>query len=41
MRRLHPRGRESRGVVVGAEGAMLGADRVLVRRTPGGFRGIM
>jgi len=34
MRRLHPRGRESRGVAVDADGAMLGPDCVLVRRTP-------
>src|SRR5712691_3263940 len=38
MRRLHPRGRVSWGVVVDADGAMLGPDCVLVRRTPGGFR---
>ena len=37
-RRLHPRGRESRGIVVDADGAMLGPDCVLVRRTPAGFR---
>ncbi len=38
MRRLHPRGRASRGVVVDAEGAMLGPDCILVRRSPEGFR---
>jgi len=38
MRRLHPRGRASRGIAVDAEGAMLGPDCVLVRRTPAGFR---
>src|SRR6266852_6026918 len=37
-RRLHPRGRESRGIVVDADGAMLGPDCTLVRRTSGGFR---
>src|SRR6266849_528580 len=38
MRRLHPRGRESRGIVLDAHGAMLGPDCTLVRRTPAGFR---
>src|SRR5713226_10669948 len=38
MRRLHPRGRESRGIIVDAAGAMLGPDCVLVRRSSGGFR---
>lgn len=38
MRRLHPRGPDSRGVAVDADGAMLGPDCVLVRRTPTGFR---
>jgi hypothetical protein len=38
LRRLHPRGRESRGAVLDADGAMLGPDCILVRRTPGGFR---
>jgi hypothetical protein len=38
MRRLHPRGRESRGITVDADGAMLGPDCVLVCRTPKGFR---
>jgi hypothetical protein len=37
MRRLHPRGADSRGAVIDAEGAMLGPDCVLVRRTPRGF----
>jgi hypothetical protein len=38
MRRLHPRGPECRSVVVDVDGAMLGPDCVLVRRTPAGFR---
>lgn len=38
MRQLHPRGGESCGIVVDADGAMLGPDCVLVRRTPSGFR---
>src|SRR5829696_4721433 len=38
MRRLHARGSESRGVVVDRDGAMLGPDCVLVRRTQSGFR---
>jgi hypothetical protein len=38
MRRLHPRGPTSRGIAVDADGAMLGPDCVLVRRTPGGYR---
>ncbi len=38
MRRLHGRGRDSRGIVVDAEGAMLGPDCLLVRCTPAGFR---
>jgi hypothetical protein len=37
MRRLHPRGAANRGICVDAEGAMLGPDCVLVRRSPGGF----
>jgi hypothetical protein len=40
MRRLHPRGAANRGICVDTEGAMLGPDCVLVRRTPSGFRGI-
>src|SRR5580704_4071158 len=40
MRRLHPRGTVNRGICVDAEGAMLGPDRVLVRRGPQGYRGI-
>jgi hypothetical protein len=40
MRRLHPRGVANRGIRVDAEGAMLGPDCVLVRRTSRGFRGI-
>jgi hypothetical protein len=40
MRTLHPRGAANRGICVDAEGAMLGPDCVLVRHTPGGFRGI-
>src|SRR5580704_5793299 len=40
MRRLHPRGAANRGICVDAEGAMLGPDCVLVRRTTGGFRAI-
>jgi hypothetical protein len=38
MQRLHPSAPESHGIVVDADGAMLGPDCVLVRRTPGGFR---
>jgi hypothetical protein len=37
MRRLDARGPASRGVVVDAEGAMLGPDCVLVRRTANGY----
>jgi hypothetical protein len=40
MRRLHPRGAANRGVCVDAEGAMLGPDCILVRRTPHGFRAL-
>jgi hypothetical protein len=40
MRRLHPRGAANRGICVDAEGAMLGPDCVLVRRTRRGFRPI-
>lgn len=36
--RLHSRGRDSRGLVVGHEGAMVGPDCALVRRTATGFR---
>lgn len=32
LRRLHPRGRASRGIAVDADGAMLGRDCVPVRR---------
>lgn len=38
MRRLHPRGPSSRGIAVDAEGATLGPDCVLVRRTSDGYR---
>jgi len=38
MRRLDARGPASRGVVVDAEGAMLGPDCVLVRRAAAGYR---
>ena len=38
MRRLDARGPASRGVVVDAQGAMLGPDCVLVRRTAAGYR---
>jgi hypothetical protein len=38
MRRLHTRSSDSRGVAVDSNGAMLGPDCVLVRRTPAGFR---
>jgi len=38
MRRLHPRGPASRGIVVDADGAVLGADCVLVRRIANGWR---
>jgi hypothetical protein len=40
LRRLHPRGPGARGVVVDAEGAMLGPDCVLVHRTPQGYRAL-
>jgi hypothetical protein len=40
MRRLHSRGAANRGICVDAEGAMLGPDCVLVRRTSRGFRSI-
>jgi hypothetical protein len=38
IRRLDARGPASRGVVVDAEGAMLGPDCILVRRSPVGYR---
>lgn len=38
MRKLHPRGPRARGLVVDAEGVMLGPDCVLVRRTADGYR---
>jgi hypothetical protein len=38
MRRLHPRGAASRGIVVDSEGVTLGPDCVLVRRTAAGYR---
>ncbi len=38
MRRLYPRGRDSRGGVVDADGAMLGPDCILVRHDPGAYR---
>jgi hypothetical protein len=38
--RLHPRGATNRGICVDADGAMLGPECILVRRTPHGFRGI-
>ncbi|MBV9827270.1 MAG: immunity 52 family protein [Alphaproteobacteria bacterium] len=38
MRRLDVRGPTSRGIVVDAEGAMLGPDCTLVRRTAAGYR---
>jgi hypothetical protein len=40
MRRLYPRGAANRGICVDADGAMLGPDCVLVRRTRRGFRSI-
>jgi hypothetical protein len=40
MRRLHKRGPANPGIAVDAEGAMLGPDCVLVRRTPRGYRSI-
>jgi hypothetical protein len=33
LRPLHPRSREGRGIAVDADGAMLGPDCILVRRT--------
>ena len=38
MRRLHARSSSSRGVSVDVEGATLGPDCILVRRTPQGYR---
>jgi hypothetical protein len=38
MRRLHPRGTASTGITVDPDGATLGPDCVLVRRTAGGYR---
>ena len=38
MRRLHPRGAGARGIVVDAEGVMLGPDCVLVRRSGNRYR---
>src|SRR5262249_7365668 len=38
MRRLRPRGPSSRGIAIDVEGAMLGPDCFLVRRTPEGYR---
>jgi hypothetical protein len=40
MRRLHERGPNARGLVVDAEGVMLGPDWALVKRTSGGYRRI-
>ncbi|MBV9859834.1 MAG: hypothetical protein JO038_07000 [Alphaproteobacteria bacterium] len=40
MRRLYPRGTANAGVAVDAEGATLGPDCVLVRRTAGGYRSV-
>ena len=40
MRRLHPRGPANRGICVDHEGAMLGSECVLVRRTTSGFRSL-
>jgi hypothetical protein len=40
MRRLHPRGAANQGLCVDAEGAMLGAEWVLVHRTLKGFRAL-
>lgn len=38
MRRLHPRGTASTGITVDPDGAMIGPDCVLVRRTAEGYR---
>jgi hypothetical protein len=38
MRRLHPRGTASTGITVDPDGAMLGPDCILVRRTANGYR---
>jgi hypothetical protein len=38
MRQLHPRGTANRGVCVDADGAVVGPDCVLIRRTPIGYR---
>jgi hypothetical protein len=40
IRQLYPRGAASRGICVDADGAMLGPDQVLVRRSSQGYRGI-
>ena len=40
MRRLYPRGTANAGIAVDAEGATLGPDCVLVRRTAGGYRSV-
>jgi hypothetical protein len=40
MRRLHPRGPANRGICIDGEGAILGTDWVLVRRTQHGFLAI-
>lgn len=40
-RRLHPRGAAARGVVVDSDGAMLGPDCVLVRRSAGTCRCVL
>lgn len=40
MRKLHSRGPRARGLVVDADGAMLGPDCVLVRRTADGYRAV-
>jgi hypothetical protein len=40
MRQLYPRGAANRGICVDPDGAMLGPECVLVRRTITGFRGI-
>jgi len=40
LRRLYPRGAANRGISVDAEGAMLGPDVVLVRRTAQGYRSL-
>ena len=40
MRRLYPRGTANDGIAVDSDGAMLGPDCVLVRRTAAGYQSL-